>query len=92
VNIEELAGTSRLMLRWFCKAAQGQRRSLRAVIIMVTPSSRVVFVQGIWNEAERELSRRLLKETLVQKTISGNKIKKAEDTHTQMNEEHEYQG
>ena len=28
------------------------------------PSSRVVFVQGIWNDADREPSRKLVNETL----------------------------
>jgi hypothetical protein len=55
---------SELVVRWFLKAAQGQSWSLRAVTMTEAPSSRVVFVQGMWNEAECELSRKVVKETL----------------------------
>src|ERR1700678_2001739 len=53
---------------------QGQSWSSRAVRIIEAPSSRVVFVQGIRNEAEREPSRRVTKETL-DNIISKNRKK-----------------
>ena len=53
-----------MMLRWSCKAVQGQRESLQAVTMMDAPSSWVVFIQGMQNDADREPSRKLVNETL----------------------------
>lgn len=52
---------------------------------MEAPSSRVVLVQGMRNEAEREPSRKLVKETLGK---SEEKRKDARGKHTSPNEEH----
>ena len=47
-------GALQLMFRWARRAATGQRKSERAVRMMVVPSCLVVFVHGILMDAEDE--------------------------------------